>query len=368
MLYTGDVRSEPWWISAVTRSPFVLPYTATGPKTLDNIYLDTTFASKQDIHCEFPPKADGLAELLTKLSNYTTDTIFYFHAWTFGYEDVWLLLSSFLNSPVHVDRYRHSIYTSLGGPAVPVACAARETPTLCGFNIGNTAQRGCLTRDTAVRIHSCEKSTRCGVIDAAIAQGKVVWITPIISRLNGVDVAELGAGGGRGDLEQTHELDVADPVTAAQLFALCSASVKDEALLQRIRTVLMQAVKERGALGFEFPEEHIHGSGSDDAVPLKAVVDIMSSLADGERDRVLDRHAEKLQTTTMAQKAMPRSIVSHPRTCIRYKSSATEVGDADIPVQPALVLHGATRSRCRLSSQRHLSVHSSSTAVLERGT
>ena len=368
VLYTGDVRSEPWWINALMRSPFVLPFAAAGPKTLDNIYLDTTFASKEDVHCEFPTKADGLAELLDKLSDYPPDTIFYFHAWTFGYEDVWLLLSGFLGSAIHVDRYRHGIYTSLGGPAVPGGCAARETPALCGFNAGNTAQRGCLTRDTAARIHSCEKNTRCGVIDTAVAQGRVVWITPIISRLNGVDVAELGAGGGRGDLEQTHELDVADPVTAAQLFALCSASVKDEALLERIKTVIMHAVKERGALGFEFPEEHVHGNGDDDAVPLEAVVDIMSSLAEGRRDGMLDRQAEKLQAIATAQKATQRSIVSIPQTCLHGPPSATDVDDADIPVQPALVLHRATRARRRLPAQRRISMHGTSPAVLEQGT
>src|ERR1700753_2558558 len=43
ILYTGDVRAEPWWISSLARNPVILPYTC-GINVLDNIYLDTTFA------------------------------------------------------------------------------------------------------------------------------------------------------------------------------------------------------------------------------------------------------------------------------------------------------------------------------------
>ena len=82
------------------RNPVVLPYTH-GFKRLDKIYLDTTFASKKANCRRFPTKADGLKELLEKVSRYPTDTIFHFHAWTFGYEDVWIALSSALRSQVH---------------------------------------------------------------------------------------------------------------------------------------------------------------------------------------------------------------------------------------------------------------------------
>ena len=119
VLYTGDIRcklhsrhdgivysiiktcnlAEPWWINSLVRNPVILPYTH-GLKRLDKIYLDTTFASKT-AHCRrFPTKADGLKELLEKVSKYPTDTVFHLHAWTFGYEDVWIALSSALRSQV----------------------------------------------------------------------------------------------------------------------------------------------------------------------------------------------------------------------------------------------------------------------------
>lgn len=37
-----------------------------------------------------------------------------------------------------------------------------------------------------------------------------VRITPIVSRHQGIEIAEIGAGGGQGDLNQRHELDTGD--------------------------------------------------------------------------------------------------------------------------------------------------------------
>jgi hypothetical protein len=80
VLYTGDIRSEPWFVNAITRSPALIEY-ASGLKTLDTIYLDTSFTE----NLGFPTKAHGIAELLLKVSKYPADTIFHFQAWTYGY-------------------------------------------------------------------------------------------------------------------------------------------------------------------------------------------------------------------------------------------------------------------------------------------
>ena len=99
VLYTGDIRSEPWWVESFIRSPYIVRY-AKGLKTLDTIYLDTTFASKDESCSSFPTKANGIAELLEKVLEYSSHTSFHLHAWTFGYEDVWLALSAALDSKV----------------------------------------------------------------------------------------------------------------------------------------------------------------------------------------------------------------------------------------------------------------------------
>lgn len=99
VLYTGDIRAEPWWVNTLVRNPILIPYTL-GGKRLDKIYLDTTFARADNVCHSFPSKADGLAELLQKVAKYPKDTVFYFRAWTFGYEEVWVALSAALNSRV----------------------------------------------------------------------------------------------------------------------------------------------------------------------------------------------------------------------------------------------------------------------------
>jgi DNA cross-link repair 1C protein len=78
----------------------MIPYTS-GLKRLDCIYLDTSYTEP----VEFPTRADGIKELLQKVSQYPPDTVFHFSAWTFGYEDVWDALSRYLKSPVRSPLY-----------------------------------------------------------------------------------------------------------------------------------------------------------------------------------------------------------------------------------------------------------------------
>jgi DNA cross-link repair 1C protein len=95
VLYTGDIRSEPWWVNSFARNPSLVQY-ASGLKTLDRIYLDTSMLNDDIIQT----KAEGLTELLDKVSQYPDDTVFCMQAWTYGYEEVWITLSNALNSKV----------------------------------------------------------------------------------------------------------------------------------------------------------------------------------------------------------------------------------------------------------------------------
>lgn len=204
VLYTGDIRSEPWFVNALTRSPAMVEYSH-GLKTLDTIYLDTSFI--EDL--SFQTKAEGIQELLQKVSRYPPETIFHFQAWTYGYEDVWIALSKFLRSRIHVDKYKMRVYKSLVAKDSNSKFGAQfhmapEAPALVGFMCGNTQHQGCLTLDEDVRLHSCEKGDYC----QRVQDGPVVWIQPIIAHLpNGQDIAELGIGGGGDDLKRDAELD-----------------------------------------------------------------------------------------------------------------------------------------------------------------
>lgn len=223
VLYTGDIRSEPWFVSSITRNPAIIEYSS-GIRTLDTIYLDTSFTD----NVPFQTKADGIQELLHKVIEYPSDTVFHFQAWTYGYEEVWIALAKALQSRVsihwnprarrrrltesqiHVDDYKLRIYQSLQtrqlsddrGPTIHLS---PEAPALVGFLCGNQPHPGYLTSDTNVRLHSCEKGNMC-----AVAQGQsVVRIQPIVAHLpTGGDIAEAGVGGGGDDLEREAELDL----------------------------------------------------------------------------------------------------------------------------------------------------------------
>lgn len=276
ILYTGDVRAETWWVNSLVQNPVLLPY-ASGHKRLDKIYLDTTFATRSRLNREFPSKAEGLRELLTKVSNYPPATIFHFEAWTFGYENVWVALSTYLDSQVHLDRYRWRLYKSLatanGLPQCP------EAPPLVGFQLGNHSKLGCLTSNPHVRLHSCERGTPCPEIDD---NSKVVRIIPIVKRLrDGTEIAEAGIGGGKGDLDQIHELETHDPIAIGQLMQLCAAKLKDQETLSRVLRILSSAMSDRqGRIRLFSSRDMWQGDQAAlDEMPLQQFVEMLARVA-----------------------------------------------------------------------------------------
>ncbi|CAI7591543.1 unnamed protein product [Penicillium palitans] len=239
IIYTGDIRAETWWVSSLIRHPVLIPYTL-GQKRLDKLYLDSTFASKTNPFREFPSKAEGLSELLQKVQAYPDDTVFYFRAWTFGYEDVWIALSAALNTKIHVDRYQMGLYRSL--VQIPGNRGVSEAPVLCGFELGNETVTGCLSNNESSRIHSCEPGVSC----SAARSTNTVYIVPIVNRTTGgAEIPEIGAGGGIGDLYQTHELELPDELALAELEKLCLKHVQDKEALSQIRNSLMDAFRSR---------------------------------------------------------------------------------------------------------------------------
>jgi len=311
ILYTGDVRSEKWWVDHLVRhSKFVLY--ASGLRKLDKIYLDTTFASNIDRRQHFQSKAEGLRELLDKVDAYPEDTVFYFNAWTFGYEDVWLALSQFLNSQVHLDRYRYGIYTSVSkNNGAALECP--EAPVLCGFRCGNTDQPGILTRDTAVRLHSCERNTGCPIWDPENAT-KVVTITPIISRQGNIEVREAGAGGGHGDLNQIHELDLTDMIAVQQLFALCLMKITDKNILQKI-VIMLQAEIDAKRKGIQLEAEDEDSKLDLENIPIDELPDMLAEMAkNGPRTKKEEDEIEikpaplPPSETTTSKRPLPRQI------------------------------------------------------------
>ena len=312
ILYTGDVRSEPWWVNALIRNPVVIPY-AHGHRKLDKLYLDTTFATKDDFHRSFPTKADGLKELLDKVIKYPKETVFHFHAWTPGYEEVWIALASALKSQIHVDRYKLELYKSLA-PTSTSAAIMSEGNVLCGFKYGNREQTGCLTDDHTVRLHSCERGTGCPTLEVA----DVVWITPIISRsTDGVVMPELGAGGGEGDLTQAHELELSDPTAALELMKLCLSNIKDKQAQEKALNFLSSALSSHrksmslDALGIEDYE---------DSIPLAKLTELLARVT--YREEILHQQARSASDVLMVPKTLKTrkrygSFAKLPKSIVR---------------------------------------------------
>ncbi|KAJ6102017.1 DNA repair metallo-beta-lactamase [Penicillium sp. IBT 16267x] len=235
ILYTGDIRAEQWWTNALVRHPVLIPYTLSR-KRLDKIYLDTTFADASNPLREFPSKAEGLAELLRKVETYPEETAFYFRSWTFGYEDVWLALSTALNTKVHLDRYQLGLYRAL----LNAPGGVNEASGLCGFRLGNRSVEGCLSDNESSRIHSCEPGVSC----KAAQDPKIIYIMPIVNRTkDGVEIPEVGAGGGGGDLYQVHELELPDESALAGLEKLCAQHIPNQEVLSQTRDALSKAFR-----------------------------------------------------------------------------------------------------------------------------
>jgi hypothetical protein len=295
ILYTGDIRAETWWVNSLVRNPVLLPYTL-GNRRLDCMYLDTTFATKSEPYKEFPSKAEGIRELLEKVSKYSDDTVFYFHSWTFGYENVWVALSNFLGSRIHLDDYRARIYGSLStldkrqlkeiGLNVQsdnkfireAGLEIHEAPVLCGFRNGNHVQPGCLTSRESVRIHSCERGTGCRVMNND-KNSMIVHIIPIVTRTNGVELGELGAGGGKGDMDRKEEIETGDATAIGKLMEMCAKTIEDEQLLSKVLALLQQTLAYGGS-NLD-PDMQLRKSGDDDQdnTSLQKLISILSSNA-----------------------------------------------------------------------------------------
>ncbi|MCJ1260578.1 Protein artemis [Lobaria immixta] len=289
ILYTGDIRSEPWWVNTITRNPIVVPYTC-GLRRLDKIYLDTTFASNTDLHRTFPTKAEGLREMLTKISSYPASTIFHFDAWTLGYEEVWIALASALGSQIHVDDYKMRLYNSLNAASIYDG-SAHDGAALCGFQCGNRHQPGCFTSDSNVRIHSCEPGIDC----AGLQSADVVWITPIIARSSdGASIPETGAGGGEGDLVHAHELELQDANTAVELIHLCSENIRDQQALEGTLDLISAGLKSANKTVTLDALKHARGS---DMIPLKELATILSNGI--EHNNSANRHKDSIATGTL---------------------------------------------------------------------
>lgn len=141
-----------------------------------------------------------------------------------------------------------------------------------------------------------------------MASGNAVFITPIVTRASdGLEVPELGAGGGKGDLYQNHELELPDESTVQQLEKLCLEQIQDNKVLSQTKEALISAFKSKKRT-LSLDE---YGLKDDSDISLSELVAIISH---GQKDRIeVSRHAGN---STLAGvrgeggRELPRTIVS----------------------------------------------------------
>ncbi|KAI0769087.1 hypothetical protein BD413DRAFT_559623 [Trametes elegans] len=153
VLHTGDFRAESWFLESLRHNPFVQRYLHWQPgcssprqavpqslahSRLEAIYLDT--ACLLNTH-DVPQKADASAGLASLMSLYPDSTRFFINAWTWGYEELYKAVARTFGAQIHVDRYKHSVYSRITGD-----------PFL----------KSIITKDGAsTRFHACERFDRC---------------------------------------------------------------------------------------------------------------------------------------------------------------------------------------------------------------
>ncbi|KAF8458006.1 hypothetical protein BGX38DRAFT_1265305 [Terfezia claveryi] len=263
ILYTGDIRAEPWWVEAIARHPVLLPYTM-GIKRLSTLYLDTSCASRENLYQDFTTKvkgffvyyfrqynltkaqAEGIKELIEKIMKYPKDVTFHFNTWTFGYEDVW----------IHVDRYQHRLFRSIKAKS-----ASAQGPYLNGFAFGNSAIEGRLTNNPECRFHSCDRKLECPGLQGK----KVVYIVPIITRVGNVEVQEVGVG--QGDLESHSEL----PLHSDNLKML--VNILGSTMSPQVKELLLHAVHSRS-------EALSLGWGTDEKIAFSILSKVLAKVAE----------------------------------------------------------------------------------------
>lgn len=106
VLVTGDIRAEHWWVESLRKNQWLFPYT-TGLKTLDNIYLDTTFGYRGEPFIEMLKNSEGIEVAIQLLGAYPLedeDIEFHFIDTVLGFEEAWAHITDFFSGSLTVGK------------------------------------------------------------------------------------------------------------------------------------------------------------------------------------------------------------------------------------------------------------------------
>ncbi|KAL4081024.1 beta-lactamase-like protein [Scleroderma citrinum] len=191
ILHTGDMRAESWFLSSLSRNPFLQPYLADSTenlnvfvarreglhmeatgivKTLEAVYLDTANLLSPAV---LPSKEYAVQGLIDLIALFPSTTYFFLNCWTWGYEDILKGVARAFHCNIHLDRYKYSVYSCASDPLLHALGTQDASST---------------------RFHACERFDRCPFVDVppysfnieeSIAlpskEGKkVVYVNPVL--------------------------------------------------------------------------------------------------------------------------------------------------------------------------------------------
>ena len=136
-------------------------------------------------------------------------------------------------------------------------------------------------------------------------------------------MAELGAGGGKGDLDQQHELEVGDTSALGMLMSLCATKMQDQpkllsSVMEMLASIMRDPVR---AIALDFAALHPEQSGEDqenitdfEEMPRESLIPALVSLAAkaGEQGNAdVTAVSARLETnSTNHNISLPKQIVS----------------------------------------------------------
>jgi len=136
-------------------------------------------------------------------------------------------------------------------------------------------------------------------------------------------MAELGAGGGKGDLDQQHELEVGDTGALGMLMSLCATKMQDQpkllsSVMEMLASIMRDPVR---AIALDFAALHPEKVDGDqdnitdfEEMPLESLIPALVSLAakEGEKNAgdVLAITARQEMDSKTNSSNLPRRIVS----------------------------------------------------------
>ena len=137
-------------------------------------------------------------------------------------------------------------------------------------------------------------------------------------------MAELGAGGGKGDLDQQHELEVGDASALGMLMSLCATKMQNQpkllsSVMELLASIMRDPVRaialDSAILHSEQPGEDQENITDFEEMPLESLIPALVSLAAkaGEQDHAdVTAVLSRLETnSTNHNTNLPQQIVSN---------------------------------------------------------